>query len=1022
MKYPFKRKRSALLVAQALAVLMASATLPTHAQSAGQYKLTDSATRTTLINLLSFRLPNGTTRISDYDSAPVIVAAHRGAVNRAHPENTVESAVNTLNAGIESMELDVYETSDHVPYLMHDKTLYRMLNRPEYSDIYRWARENGAANLRTPAWSDIENDSICTGEDGYGQTVNSPFCNDGTVMPHINPATLEQALYELYQDSYEGLVFLDLREWQNVRDVAAIMSHDLAVGDGYGVWEAKHVVLKFQTALFAGPEDFYEKTAAYYQSLYNASLTQSALAQLYVMPTYTSNGVANQDTNGNTTWARTDYQNWLVWNLRNNNGNVYNVLSPLVGLKAFGASLNYGSDDLYTALWQSGRNMGVYIPETLCTMTNPSTAKSNLFGANGTYWEGGICGPLAPAMNANECGTASTTTFDLTGQGCTDHRPFAQFWHDKARFGFIITDKPIETLDYLMQFPGQRPGSACPGSVGTCHITVTPPPVLIVAADGSGNYKTINAAVAAMPASGGVIEIKPGTYHEKITITKPSVSLIGLGQDASQVLITHDDYAAKINPATGKAMSTSGSYTLAVSGNDFYASNLTIQNTADYEAPNFENNSQAVALYTTADRAVFRAVMLEGGQDTLYVGNDKRAYFNNCYVEGYVDYIFGNGKAVFDSCLIKTKIHGNLSGEATITAQSKASAGEDSGFVFLNSQLLFDSPYMTNAWLGRPWGAYATTYFVNTKMGSQIEPAGWIEFIPAAFAPPGQGTNNLPTSTYREYNSFYPGANGNWTVFNLSQRESTSPNSNIALSSNDAANLQPDIYLAGSDKWAPTKVFYGGDHSNQALPIPTPAPGVPTAPTITSNVAGNGNVQVSWAGQPASPVEQGYTITATQNGKTFGPITLPPYASTGYIDGLANGTPATVTVREFNAQGSSAPSASIQVTPVAHDPSAPTNIQTSTSSTSATVTLTIQNQGIQPVFGGSVAHAGIYTSLYASRSDAYAGKALAGTSAGLTTNSWTFTNLRPNTTYWMSLAAYNGYYSPTVIASFTTKP
>ena len=543
------------------------------------------------------------------------------------------------------------------------------------------------------------------------------------------------------------------------------------------------------------------------------------------------------------------------------------------------------------------------------------------------------------------------------------------------------------------------------------------PLTLVVAADGSARYTTINDALQALPATGGVIQIHSGAYHEKLTITKPNVMLIGLGSDASKVVITNNDYAGKTNPATGQPFGTVGSYTVSVTGNNFYATNLTIKNTADYEAPNYLNNGQAVALYTDSDRAVFRSVLFLSGQDTMWLDGDKRAYFNNSYVEGTVDYIFGSGKAVFDDCLIKTKINGGLNGETTITAQGKSSPNEDSGFVFINSQLLFDSPYMTNVWLGRPWRPYATTYFINTKMGPEVESKGWIEFVPIQVSQ--GGTDNLPTSTYREYNSLYPGANNTWAAFDLSQRESTSPLSNASLTAAQVAALAPDVYLAGNDGWVPTSVTFG-KKTQQSLPIPGSAVAVPTPPIVTATTAGNGNVQVSWAAQPANPAEQGFTLTATQGATTVGPITLPAFASSGYVSGLANGVPAVVTVREFNAQGSSGPAVSATVMPTAQAPSAPTNIQFNVTSTTATMNFTIKDQGSHPVFGGNVPSAGAYATLYASQADAYAGKAIAGTDAGFGSASWTFNGLQPSTTYWVSLAAYNGAWTPTVITSFTT--
>ncbi|MEE3624489.1 pectinesterase family protein [Nitrospirillum sp. BR 11752] len=569
--------------------------------------------------------------------------------------------------------------------------------------------------------------------------------------------------------------------------------------------------------------------------------------------------------------------------------------------------------------------------------------------------------------------------------------------------------------------PGSPPSNVATVAQAGLNTNVDIKGVILSANDGSGgSFTTIKAAISALPASGGTIRIPPGTYNETLDITQSNVRLIGTGEDASEVVITGNHAAAKTNPNTGQPYGTSGSYTVAVEGGDVYMSNLTIQNTADYEGPDYGANGQAVALYSKGDRAVYRAIRILGGQDTLYVGNLGRAYFSNCYVEGNIDYIFGNGKAVFDNCTIKTKIHDSLIGEATVTAQERESASENSGFVFSNAKLIFDSPYMSNVWLGRPWGAYSTVYFLNSTMGPQVTDGGWIEFIPPLN---GQsGTNNLPTSTYREYNTRYADMNGQGaTPFNIALRETTSPRSNISLTAAEASALAPDIYLSGNDGWQPTHVTDNAKTTTQQVPVPVPGAGVPKAPIITAKVGGNGDVQVTWAGRPANPSEQGYTITARQHGRNYGPIQLPAYAYTGYIEVALNDEPVTVQVSEVNATGSSPASDPVSVTPTAHDPSIPTNIQITPTATGASLSFTVKSQGAQPVFGGTVPHAGAYAALFASELDAYQGKAINGTSSGFTTSNWSFSNLAPNTTYWMSLRVFNGSWSPTVITSFRTK-
>jgi pectin methylesterase-like acyl-CoA thioesterase len=197
-----------------------------------------------------------------------------------------------------------------------------------------------------------------------------------------------------------------------------------------------------------------------------------------------------------------------------------------------------------------------------------------------------------------------------------------------------------------------------------------------------------------------------------------------------------------------------------------------------------------------ADRAIFRNVRLIGRQDTLYANGKgcnattctpARQYFYNSYIEGNVDFIFGDAAAAFDHCIIQINQHGNPHGEETITAQSKMFTNYLSGYVFINSVITSDSS-LTKAYLGRPWRIYSTVVFLDTYMKSPINPAGWIDFTPGT-------TTNLPTSYYAEYRSIGPGAFGSREQFALQ------------LTAAQAQQWEPDTFLNGNDNWRPTLIW-----------------------------------------------------------------------------------------------------------------------------------------------------------------------------------------------------------------------
>ncbi|TDO22790.1 pectinesterase family protein [Pedobacter duraquae] len=261
---------------------------------------------------------------------------------------------------------------------------------------------------------------------------------------------------------------------------------------------------------------------------------------------------------------------------------------------------------------------------------------------------------------------------------------------------------------------------------------------LVVAQDGSGDFKTVQEAINAVPDFRKVkttIFIKKGIYKEKLNLSASKKMVHLLGEDLNKTILTYDDYAAKKN-IFGEEKGTSGSASFYVYGDEFTAENIT-----------FENSSgpvgQAVALWVAGDRATFINCRMLGFQDTLYTyGANSRQYFSKCYIEGTVDYIFGSATAVFDGCELFCKKGGGY-----ITAASTPDTVKY-GYVFLNCKITGDAPE-GSFYLGRPWRPYSKAVYINTAMSKVIKAEAWNNW--------GKESNEK-TAYYAEYKNSGPGA------------------------------------------------------------------------------------------------------------------------------------------------------------------------------------------------------------------------------------------------------------------------
>ncbi|QJR82890.1 pectin esterase [Alteromonas pelagimontana] len=259
---------------------------------------------------------------------------------------------------------------------------------------------------------------------------------------------------------------------------------------------------------------------------------------------------------------------------------------------------------------------------------------------------------------------------------------------------------------------------------------------LTVAKDGSGDYRTIKQAILAtkaFPWEDITIFIKNGVYHEKVDIYAWNTRVHLVGENRNKTIISYDDHFKKLDLGRNSTFHT---YTMRVAGNDFSASNLTIENTAGPVG-------QAVALHVEADRAAFTNVTIRGYQDTLYVvGEGHRSYFENCRIEGSVDFIFGEGTAYFEQCDVVS-----LMDNTYVTAASTPKE-QPFGFVFNRSKFIAPDK-VKGVYLGRPWRQFARTVIVNSELGSHVHPAGWNNW--------GDATKEK-TAFYAEMNNSGPGA------------------------------------------------------------------------------------------------------------------------------------------------------------------------------------------------------------------------------------------------------------------------
>lgn len=264
--------------------------------------------------------------------------------------------------------------------------------------------------------------------------------------------------------------------------------------------------------------------------------------------------------------------------------------------------------------------------------------------------------------------------------------------------------------------------------------------MITVAKDNSGDFNSIQQAVDSIPAgTPETIYIKKGIYKERVEVRKNNISFVGESTD--DTIITESYYARMIMP-DGSKRGTFRSYTFFVYANNFTASNLTFENAAGFG----DEFGQAIAVYAEGDNITFRNCKILGHQDTLFTGplpmKEKQPggftgptidgirrvvhqLYEDCYIAGEIDFIFGSATAYFKNCTLFA-LNRNQEINAFYTAPSTYE-GQAFGYVFESCTFTGNCPPKSVA-LSRPWRIHAKTVLLNCSYSDQIIDEGFTDW------------------------------------------------------------------------------------------------------------------------------------------------------------------------------------------------------------------------------------------------------------------------------------------------------
>ncbi|RVW97938.1 putative pectinesterase 55 [Vitis vinifera] len=184
--------------------------------------------------------------------------------------------------------------------------------------------------------------------------------------------------------------------------------------------------------------------------------------------------------------------------------------------------------------------------------------------------------------------------------------------------------------------------------------------VIVVDKSGHGKFSTVQEAIDSVPEN---------NTSEKVIVPKEKQFIFLEGKSRRTTIIQWRD-----------AGNSKNSSSFILHADNFAASYITFKNTYNILIPsnNGTRMTWAPAILVDADKVSFYKCGFSSLQDTVTDDRGRHLY-KNCFIQGAVDFIWGGGQSVFQTCVINVLGTALGLGPGFITAQARGSLEDPSG-------------------------------------------------------------------------------------------------------------------------------------------------------------------------------------------------------------------------------------------------------------------------------------------------------------------------------------------------------